>query len=569
MQDDSDTRPRGWLDRLLPAKVAKALPESLLGRQLLVISAVLVAGNMALLMQAEHFVRSDVMGSEQRRLVSVAQSIAPHLDGQAHEEFAEAAQGRGAWLEWSLAPAPVQQFHDRLSRLASFTEMDHPVATLRMRDEFRERVAAEPDRPHPKALEQLFTSAGRPEWRRQVDYRPEMQAAFFGGRAAVSNTYADDHGSWLSAYAPLADVQGNVVGIIVVTHPMEALLDRVWDRQKRDASLVLAMFLFVFAAIALTVRQLTAGLWRIEAAARRIGRGDYTTPVRAIGFKEVVRLARGLEQARQSVAMRTAQLESMHENVAKELREAQQQLDDQDRERRRRFAALKGKLRVTLEVGLRPLPVRLVDLGFDRIVVTVDRALAPDLAPGMAAKVYMVPPDGSITCRLKVSTRSTILHPDEAQINLAPLSPVLLEALPEDVRRIISQRKTLRIVPPPEHPCFAAVRRNPRLKAIEVKVLDISSGGLKIYVPVPFQRFSTWGSFLQVALRISGEDNLLHLGARIRNCQPYEDGSAAGIEFDAETTPGLEQQQQRISIWVMNRDRERREASAGSQAQAS
>lgn len=321
---------------------------------------------------------------------------------------------------------------------------------------------------------------------------------------------------------------------------------------------MLAIVLLMCVAIGLTVQELNAGLARLEGAAQRMGRGDHNTPVVPLGVKEVTQLARGLEQARQSVALRTGELRAMRDALAEELQDARQKLKHQDRKRRRRFVGLKGKLQVTLEVGGRPMAVRLTDLTFDRIVVSLDRAVALDLAPGMAARVFLVPPDGASPCVLDVRAGQTQLTADETQITLQPDRPLVLEGLPEDVRRLMSQRRTLRIEPSPDQPVVAAVRRSARLKPVEVRVLNISAGGLKVLLAVPFERFSTWGSYMQVALKIA-EEPMFHLGACVRNCEPAGDSTEIGLEFDAETTPDLAQHQAKIARWVKDRDRERRE----------
>lgn len=558
MARDKTKAPGSLLERLLPRAVVKIMPRSLLGRQLLAMTLVLGAGNGLMWLQAERVAKTDAIGGEQRRMLAIARSITPHLDGVSHERMAQAAPGRGAWLSWADAPEDVKSFHDELAVLQGFAELQAPVHTLRIRDEYRDQIAAEPNRPHRKALEFVFTSADTPVWRHERDYRPDMRTAFFDGVPTASEPHADSRGAWVSAYTPLLDENDAVVGVVEVEDRAEALLERLADRQKRHAALMLAIVLLMCVAIGLTVQELSAGLARLEGAAQRMGRGDHNTPVVPLGVKEVTQLARGLEQARQSVALRTGELRAMRDALAEELQDARQKLKHQDRKRRRRFVGLKGKLQVTLEVGGRPMAVRLTDLTFDRIVVSLDRAVALDLAPGMAARVFLVPPDGASPCVLDVRAGQTQLTAEETQITLQPDRPLVLEGLPEDVRRLMSQRRTLRIEPSPDQPVVAAVRRSARLKPVEVRVLNISAGGLKVLLAVPFERFSTWGSYMQVALKIADEP-MFHLGALVRNCEPAGDSTEIGLEFDAETTPDLAQHQAKIARWVKDRDRERRE----------
>ena len=546
-----------------PSGMARLLPRSLLGRQLLVIGLILGVGNGLLLQHFRGYAERDVVNAEQRRIGAVAQVGAGLVDGDLHEQSVVEAPGRDAFVAWTDAPEAVQAQHAALAHLARETELLSPAYTLRIRDSARARVTAEPDRPHPDALEFVYTSAEAPYWRHPITYRPSMAPAFFAGETTVSDRYADDHGSWVTAWAPVLDRSGSVVAVVGIDAPLATLLAPLGSRQWRDARLLGATFLLTFIAVGLLVRSLGRGLRDIEAAAARIEGGDYATPVQAFGFAEVVALARGLEGARRRVAEDMRRLEALRQTLGRRLAESAERVDARGRERRRRCSRLDADLRVSLTVAGsgRTLPARLIDITYDGMVLSTGRALAPDLAPGMLATVSLDMRDDSRDYTFQCHSESVIHIDENVHFTFAVSGGVRIEALPPRLAKVLNQRKALRVRPDPDTTLRVAVRRSPHVRPIPAEVLDLSSDGLKLVLPVDLRRFSSWGTRLDVALRFELEAPPFRLRGIVRNCNQLPDGRVAvGVSFDGTGQPAFEKHQQAISQWVMMTDRAQREA---------
>lgn len=60
--------------------------------------------------------------------------------------------------------------------------------------------------------------------------RPEMRAVFDGAARGVTRLYGDDHGHWISGYAPVRAADGKVVAIVDVARRSDDLLAARWRR---------------------------------------------------------------------------------------------------------------------------------------------------------------------------------------------------------------------------------------------------------------------------------------------------------------------------------------------------
>ena len=562
--DDAPTAPPVPPLAVPPSRgLARLFPRSLLGRQLLVLGLILGVGNGLLLQHFRDAAAHDIVDAEQRRMLSLARVAAAAVDGSAHEAAAVALPGRDAFVAWSEAPEGVHDQQARLGAVAQDAALASPTYTLRIREDARDRILAEPDRPHPDALEFVLTSADVPYWRHPLTYRPAMAAAFFDGVPSVSGQYADDHGEWVTAWAPVVDDSGTVVAVAGVDAPLESLLAPLGARQWRDGRILAATFALTFLAVVVMVRKLGHGLRLLQQAAERMGKGDYATPIQAFGFAEVVQLARGLEGTRRQVAQDMNRLERLRRTLGRSLAEAAEQVDAAGRRRRQRYARLAGDLRVGLEVGRqgRPLPARLIDLSYDGLVVGMRRELAPDLAHGMIGRVHLETRGQTGASTYAVVAASSTPIDDVVHLSFTIPGGVRIEDLPLPVAKVLNQRKALRVSPGPDTLLRVAVRRSDRVRPKPAEVLDLSSDGIKILLHVTLERFSTWGTTMEVALRFHPEDPALRMTGRVRNCRLTADGRVTvGLAFDGNGNPAFEQQQQAIQQWVMATDRAQREA---------
>jgi len=541
--------------------LGRVMPRSLLGRQLLVIGVILGIGNALLLGNFRDYALDDVVASEQRRIQDLARIVASRLDASQHEAATASAPGRDAFVEWNRAPAEAQAQHAVLADFARTAELDSSTYTLRIKDDASEAIFAEPGRPHRDALEFVMTSATTPYWRHNYTYRPAMAPALIDGEVAVTGRYVDDQGEWVTAYAPLKNGAGEVVAIVSVDAPLALLFAPLAERQWRDARLLGFTFLATFLAVVLIVRRLGAGLRGIEEAAARIGGGDYATPVRAFGFAEVVSLARGLEGARRRVSGDMDRLEGLRRTLGRRLAEASEQVDALGRRRRERYADLVGELQVMVEVGARPLPAHLIDLTYDRLVVGMRKEIAPQLASGMVARVALETRGETSRCVYECTNDGSFEIDDMVHFAFKVQGGLRLEEVPKNVGNVLNERRALRISPNSDTALRVAVRRSQKVRPIAAEVVDLSSDGIKVILPIGHRQFSAWGVHLEVAIRFHQQDPALRLSGRVRNCRPTADGRVVvGVEFDADETPSFEKRQQTVAQWVMAEDRLQRES---------
>lgn len=133
-------------------------------------------------------------------LESVAAEIAATIDGDAHERVQGPADAGGS--DFLGIRHALREGADRRGILS-------PVYTLRRRGDGTEFVVMTNPTPF----------IGDPYLLRDA-----MRPVFEEGQRARTGLYGDDHGSWISAYAPVRDRDGDVVGLVEVDEPGGALL---------------------------------------------------------------------------------------------------------------------------------------------------------------------------------------------------------------------------------------------------------------------------------------------------------------------------------------------------------
>jgi len=271
------------------------------GRLIGLLVASLVVGLFAIL-AAEYFtVERSLIRETHRHIAAVASTLATTMNGAVHAE-GHYALPRDAFSTWRDAPPAIRALHARFRGVEESSELGTPVYSLRIRSERLEAVKAAPDRLHPGAMEFLVTSAPAPYWRHTYDYRPEMGPTLFEGRASLAHPYEDEHGAWLSAYAPIRAADGRIVGLVETDQRLDVLKGELqvrllqrWGIEVLALGALLAIF-FVF------TRRTLGSIAALERAASRMAAGDYQTPVQVDGEGPVQALAHSLEAARERTA---------------------------------------------------------------------------------------------------------------------------------------------------------------------------------------------------------------------------------------------------------------------------
>ena len=133
-------------------------------------------------------------------LESVAAEVAAHVDAVAHESI------RGPQDGTSPAFLAIRQ---TLREAQERRGIESPIYTLRRTaDDATEFVV----------MTNETSFIGDP-----YIVREEMRSVFIDGDRARTGLYGDDHGRWVSAYAPIKTVDGDVVALVEVDRPADAL----------------------------------------------------------------------------------------------------------------------------------------------------------------------------------------------------------------------------------------------------------------------------------------------------------------------------------------------------------
>lgn len=165
------------------------------------------------------------------------------------------------------------------------------------------------------SLEQ--TAHGQIYFKHEFD-RPEIAFALEHG-AASSRLFRGRDGRWYkSAYA--AVLEGKQPLAVLGLEANAAFFQNLsWIRSRVLLFLLLSTALVIAIGI-LFSRRIVRPVQRLVEAARRIGHGDFATPVPQTGRGEIAFLARTLDQMRQSIVSRDQKSNMMLRGIAHELR---------------------------------------------------------------------------------------------------------------------------------------------------------------------------------------------------------------------------------------------------------
>ena len=244
--------------------------------------------------------RNQMVEDTHGALSGVASTLAASVDGADHASWASIP--RDDFVRWADAPASIREMHALFLEVETRAELGTPIYSLRLRDSHRAQVLAAPDRRHPHAMEFLLTSAVNPYWRHTYDYRPDMAPTLFQGRASVAAPYDDAHGSWVSAYAPIRDAAGAIVGLVEADRRLGEFEQALFGRLKLRW-LIEAVGLGVLLVLCyLYARRTLSDIVRLEQAAARMAAGRYETAIESKGLGGATRsLMTTLEALRKTI----------------------------------------------------------------------------------------------------------------------------------------------------------------------------------------------------------------------------------------------------------------------------
>ncbi|MFT5051907.1 MAG: signal transduction histidine kinase/CheY-like chemotaxis protein [Chlamydiales bacterium] len=244
-----------------------------------------------------------VEAQERGQVQTLVQTLAPLLDGELHERAVDKYDQPGAVDRWSSSPMWLQYLRQTLVDGVHNTKLETPIYTLRLKPGARESVLADRESIHTGVLEVVLTSDATPAWRHSADYLPEMGDALFDRQVATTDVRADERGSWISAFAPVCDAEGQVVGLLRADASVSNIKALVKERLARKTTFGLMVLLYAILGCVLLTLSITRSLTRVQQAAQRLSAGDYTTPFPISNSSRELRdLTEAFESARARMA---------------------------------------------------------------------------------------------------------------------------------------------------------------------------------------------------------------------------------------------------------------------------
>jgi len=264
-----------------------------LGLAMLVSLGILIAG--FLLYQRQRHDLQEYLGMS---LQNIARTGALFLDGDAHQRVA--ATGDKSSPEY-------RQLRQTLDRLKAENQLADDVYTLEAVSDTLTR----------------FIVITNDSTRIGEDYRlsPEtvllVQRVLREGVSVYSRMYLNEHGRWLTAFAPIRNRQGRVVAVLDVDYRADVFWRELANIRWRIIGFSLAGALVALAAGLWYARRLARPLEGMVLQAREVAQGDFTRRLPMTGAQEVADLASTLNRMAAQLqaqvdALQRAHLERAH-----------------------------------------------------------------------------------------------------------------------------------------------------------------------------------------------------------------------------------------------------------------
>lgn len=191
-------------------------------------------------------------------LLNIARTGALLVDGDLHQ--AVVAAGRNDTAEYATVRAQLQ-------RIQETNRLGDPVYTLSHVGEEKARFAVISQGQEPVGKEYLLAP----------EIRPILQRVLAEGTAAYSDIYRNEHGTWITAFAPIRSAAGQTVAALDVDFRADVYLAELAAVRRRLYLHSLAAAVLALAAGILLARHITRPVAQLSALARRVVEGDLRT----------------------------------------------------------------------------------------------------------------------------------------------------------------------------------------------------------------------------------------------------------------------------------------------------
>lgn len=236
-----------------------------LGASFLLLTAlgILISGFLQYRAQ-DHWVRRS-MGA---LLLNIARTGSLLIDGDLHQ--AVVRTGRNDTPAYAEVRAQLQ-------RIKETNQLADPVYTLSDVDGDRARFA-------------VISHGGEPvgkQYRLAPEIRPILAHVLAEGTPAYTGVYTNQHGMWITAFAPIRDATGRTVGVLDVDFRADVYLAELAAVRRRFYLHSLVGAGLALAAGVVLARRITRPLTQLSALARAVVEGDLTARVRVTARDEI------------------------------------------------------------------------------------------------------------------------------------------------------------------------------------------------------------------------------------------------------------------------------------------
>ena len=242
-----------------------------LGASFLLLTAIAILLSGFLQYRAQEQELRETLGS---LLLSIARTGALLVDPQLHAEVeATLTQDSESYRRVRAALAAIQDENQLATPIYTLTGFD--AVNRQAHFMVTSRGSGNPGEPYPLAPE-LVEPLGR---------------AFHEGVATYTDIYKNQSGTWITAFAPIRDVNGRVFAVLDVDYRVEVYLDRLAEVRRRLYLNSLAGALLALIVAVLIARQITQPVAQLSALARRVVEGDLSARVHVAARDEIGMLA--------------------------------------------------------------------------------------------------------------------------------------------------------------------------------------------------------------------------------------------------------------------------------------
>ena len=200
-------------------------------------------------------------------LLNVARTVAVFVDGDLHE----------AAVRGGNDSAEYRRLRATLERVQEANYLWEPVSTL-------SSVGADTAR---FGVTSTGAVAVGETYRVAPAIRPVLARVVRDGVGLATDVYANEWGTWITAFAPIRDRSERVTGVLLVNFRADVYLRQLEEIRWRLYGHALAGALLALGAGLVIARQITRPVGQLTRQARAVVEGDFSTPARVAARDEI------------------------------------------------------------------------------------------------------------------------------------------------------------------------------------------------------------------------------------------------------------------------------------------